>query len=143
MKPQAITQKLTSVGVFAITFIPSLSLAASNGGCTGSDASSTSVNSLPSAAGCAKPNGAPDQLFGPGGIMTTILNTIIFLVGAVAVVMLIIGGFRYVISGGSKDQVSEAKNTIMYALIGIVIAVISFAIVNFVTGALGNSGSSS
>jgi len=46
--------------------------------------------------------------------------------------MLIIGGIRYVISGGDQNQVTGAKNTIMYAIVGIVVAFLAFAAVNFV-----------
>ena len=50
--------------------------------------------------------------------------------------MLIIGGIRYVISGGDQAQVTAAKNTILYAIVGIVVAFLAYAAVNFVTQAL-------
>lgn len=65
-----------------------------------------------------------------------ILNVVIGIVALIAVIMIIIGGIRYTTSGGSKDAVTAAKNQIMYAIIGLVIAAFSFAIVTFVTGAL-------
>jgi hypothetical protein len=71
-------------------------------------------------------------LFEPGGIFQIIANILLFLVGAISVIMLIIGGVRYVISGGDQNQVTGAKNTILYAIIGIVIAFLAFAAVNFV-----------
>jgi hypothetical protein len=71
-------------------------------------------------------------LFEPGGIFQIIANILLFLVGAISVIMLIIGGVRYVVSGGDQNQVTGAKNTIMYAIIGIVIAFLAFAAVNFV-----------
>ena len=71
-------------------------------------------------------------LFEPGGIFQIIANILLFLVGAISVIMLIIGGVRYVISGGDQNQVTGAKNTIMYAIIGIVVAFLAFAAVNFV-----------
>ncbi len=67
------------------------------------------------------------------GIFQTVVNIMLFLVGAVAVIMLVIGGIRYVISGGNQDQVTGAKNTIMYAIIGIVVAFLAYAAVSFVT----------
>lgn len=72
------------------------------------------------------------NLFGPNGIWMKIINTIIFVIGAVAVVMIVIGGFRYVVSGGDSGNITSAKNTILYAVVGLVIAILSFAIVNFV-----------
>ena len=60
------------------------------------------------------------------------LNVFSVIVGAVAVVMVILGGFRYVVSGGSEAGVKSAKNTILYALIGLVFVLLAQAIVNFV-----------
>lgn len=66
-------------------------------------------------------------------IFQTVVNIMLFLIGAVAVIMLVIGGIRYVVSGGNSDQVTGAKNTIMYAIIGIVVAFLAYAAVSFVT----------
>ncbi len=88
-------------------------------------------------ADCAAPTGAKSTLFGPSGTFTVITNTLIFIIGAVAVIMLIIGGFRYVLSSGNADAVQSAKNTILYAIIGIVVAVLAYAIVNFVLTRIG------
>lgn len=66
-------------------------------------------------------------------IFRTVVNIMLFLIGAVAVIMLVIGGIRYVVSGGNQDQVTGAKNTIMYAIIGIVVAFLAYAAVSFVT----------
>lgn len=49
-------------------------------------------------------------------------------------IMLIIGGLRYVVSGGDASKVQDAKNTILYALVGIVVAILAYAAVNFVIG---------
>lgn len=80
----------------------------------------------------ASPTGASDKLFGKGGVFTAIADTLIYLVGAIAVIMLIIGGFRYVLSAGNSSAVESAKNTILYAVIGIVVAALAFAAVKFV-----------
>ena len=77
-----------------------------------------------------------------GDIFTTIVNTFLFIVGAVAVVMLIFGGFKYVTSGGDANSVTAAKNTIMYAVIGIIVAMLSYAILNYVVTTLGGSTNS-
>jgi hypothetical protein len=53
--------------------------------------------------------------------------------------MLIYGGLRYVISGGDSKKVTDAKNTIMYAIIGLIIAILSYAIVNFVINSIGGT----
>lgn len=69
-------------------------------------------------------------------IIVTVTNIILFLVGAVAVIMLIVGGFRYVTSNGDQNAVTGAKNTILYAIIGIVVAFLAYAAVQFLVGSL-------
>lgn len=61
-----------------------------------------------------------------------IINIFSIVVGAVSVIMIIIGGFRYIISGGDQNGVTGAKNTIMYAIIGLVIVLFAQVIVRFV-----------
>jgi hypothetical protein len=73
-----------------------------------------------------------DKLFGAGGLWNRILNTFTYIIGAVAVLMIIIGGLRYVTSNGDPSQLTSAKNTVLYAAIGLVIAAMANAIVNFV-----------
>jgi hypothetical protein len=73
-----------------------------------------------------------ENLFGDGGIFQTITNVMLFVIGAVSVIMLIIGGIRYVVSGGDSSAVTSAKNTILYAVIGIVVAILAYALVNFI-----------
>ena len=69
-------------------------------------------------------------------IFSQVANVLIFIIGAIAVIMLIIGGLRYVLSSGNSSAVEGAKNTILYAIIGIVVASLAFAAVNFVVGKL-------
>lgn len=86
--------------------------------------------------GCARGEGTPDQLFGEGSIFTTIVNVLLFIIGAISVIMLVWGGIRYTTSGGNSSSVTAAKNTIMYAIIGLIVAFLAFAIVNWVLGAV-------
>ena len=69
-------------------------------------------------------------------IVNTIINTVIFVIGMVAVVMIILGGISYATSQGDASKVKKGKDTILYGIIGLVIAILAFAIVNFVLGAL-------
>lgn len=74
-----------------------------------------------------------DELFlGPNSFWTRLINTMIFIIGSVAVLMIVVGGLRYVISGGDASQTKSAKDTILYSVIGVVIALMAYAIVNFV-----------
>ena len=68
------------------------------------------------------------------------LNLFSAVVGIIAVVMIIVGGVKYITSGGDSGNVTSAKNTILYAIIGLVIAFLAFAIVNWVLGAITPSG---
>ena len=72
------------------------------------------------------------DLFGSNGIFKTITNVLLFVIGAISVIMLIIGGIRYTVSNGDTAAVTSAKNTILYAVIGIVVAILAYALVNFV-----------
>ena len=78
---------------------------------------------------CAATN---DRLFGPNSIWNRILNILTFVIGAIAVLMIIVGALRYTISGGDSAGINSAKNTILYAVVGLVLAVMANAIVNFV-----------
>jgi hypothetical protein len=60
---------------------------------------------------------------------------LLFLLGAVAVVMIVIGGMKYTTSNGDSAAITSAKNTILYSVVGLVIAIMAYAIVNFVVAA--------
>ena len=96
----------------------------------------TSALTLQEGAEAARCDGCPRDLFGDMGVFKQVTNTILYIVGIVAVIMLIIGGIKYVVSGGDSKKVTDAKNTVLYAIIGLVIAFLAFAIVNFVISAL-------
>lgn len=85
-------------------------------------------------------DGKPVQVAAtPGSLILsfkTISNIIIFLVGAVSVIVIIYGGFLYVTSTGDAKRVESAKSTILYAVVGIVVAILAYALVNFVTTSL-------
>jgi hypothetical protein len=87
---------------------------------------------LAGGAGCAQGKDQQANLFGDGGVFKTVTNVLLFIIGAISVIMLIIGGIRYVVSGGDSAAVTSAKNTILYAVVGIVVAILAFALVNFV-----------
>jgi hypothetical protein len=80
--------------------------------------------------------------FGPAGSLTAtmliiyIINILLAVVGLVAVLYVIIGGFRYVTAHGNEEQAEAAKLTITHAIIGIVIVILSFVIVRVIANAL-------
>lgn len=67
-------------------------------------------------------------------IITTVINIFSLVVGVVSVIMIIIGGLKYITSGGDSGNVSGAKNTILYAIIGLVVVALAQVIVKFVLG---------
>ena len=101
-------------------------------------ASGASALTLQEGAEAARCDGCPENLCGDGGVFRQVTNTILYIVGIVAVIMLIVGGIRYITSGGDAKKVTDAKNTVLYAIIGLVICLLAFAIVNFVVSTLPN-----
>ena len=80
----------------------------------------------------AKGEGQVNSLDGETGVIRTGINILLYIIGVISVIMIIIGGLRYATSGGNASTVTSAKNTILYAVIGLVIAIFAYAIINFV-----------
>jgi len=128
------------MAVGAGLFVPTNTFAANSTTCN------TTTLTINGGADCTQDsnNNTPASLFGNGGIFQTVVNIFLFVIGAIAVIMLIYGGIRYTISGGDAKNVTAAKDTILYAIVGIVVAVLAYAIVNFViTGLVPGSSTSS
>ena len=66
------------------------------------------------------------------GLVNDIVNVLLFIVGAISVLMIIIGGLLYVTSQGDSGNVTKAKNTILYAVVGLIVSLLAYAIVNWV-----------
>ena len=77
-----------------------------------------------------------NDIYGPDGLLTRAAGLIARLVGITAVIMIIIGGFKYVTSAGDSSNVKSAKDTILFAIVGIVVAVAAQSIVVFVLSKL-------
>lgn len=91
-----------------------------------------SALSVQEGAEAARADGMPAELIGDNGVFSRLTNTILLIVGLISVIMLVYGGLRYILSGGDSKKVTDAKNTILYAIIGLIISLLAFAIVNFV-----------
>ena len=70
-------------------------------------------------------------------LVSTIVNVLLFAIGIASVIMIIVGGLRYVTSNGDSARITAAKNTILYSVIGLVVALLAFVIVNFVVAQFG------
>lgn len=88
--------------------------------------------------------GQPSNLFGgQNAVVPQIINLMLFIVGVLSVVMLIYGGIRYVLSSGDPGRVKDAKNTVLYAIIGLVVAIFAYAIINWIIQVVGAGASGS
>ena len=72
-----------------------------------------------------------------GDPIKTALSVVFGIVGAIALLMIVLGGFRYITAHGDSNQVAQARNTILYALIGLLVSMAAFSIVTFVAGRIG------
>jgi hypothetical protein len=65
-------------------------------------------------------------------LVQTIVSILLFVIGSISVIMIIVGGIRYVLSNGNSSQINSAKDTILYAVIGLIVSLSAYAIVSFV-----------
>jgi len=87
-------------------------------------------------AGLSVPVDSIPKVSANGATVGAILTAVFTLIGGLATLFLLIGAVRYVTSNGDPGQMSQAKNTLLYAVIGIVVSLSAFAIVQFVVGQL-------
>ncbi|HUC20195.1 MAG TPA: pilin [Candidatus Polarisedimenticolaceae bacterium] len=71
-------------------------------------------------------------LTGDTGFVMAVTNTLIYVAGAVAVVIIITAGIRYITSAGDAARVKASKDTLLYAVVGLIVVILAYAIVNFV-----------
>ena len=81
---------------------------------------------------CSRGKGQAKELDGNQGIITTIINTMLFIVGLLAVIMIIYAGIRFVTAHGYEKQVTGARQTIIYSVVGLIVAIVAYALVNWV-----------
>ena len=105
-----------------------------------SQASNCNAGTLTISSGiaCGAPTSASaTPLFGAGGLFQKIADILIFVIGAISVLMIIIGALRYTLSAGNPSATTGAKDTILYAVVGLIVATLAFAIVQFVVSKIG------
>lgn len=95
--------------------------------CNGTNLSGNTTGGAPATA-CTTDNGDTNL----NKVITLVINTFSVIVGFISVVMIIYGGFRYITSGGDSTKVGNGRNTILYALIGLVLVALAQIIVHFV-----------
>lgn len=95
-------------------------------------------NRKPNAAVCKdkKANGNPNPIYGKDGILTEAINIVSILIGVAAVIMIIIGGLKMITSGSNPQDVTSARETIIYAVVGLIVASSAQLLVRFVLSKL-------
>ncbi len=71
-----------------------------------------------------------------GGVIQKITNVLLFLVGAISAIMVIIGGIRFIVSNGDAQATASARNTVLYSIVGVIVAVSAYGIINFTISAI-------
>ena len=71
-----------------------------------------------------------------GGLVLNIIDIILIVVGSISVLFFIIGGFRYVVAHGNEEQAEGAKKTMTHAIVGLIVVIMSFAIIYIITNVL-------
>jgi hypothetical protein len=128
----ALLMPLMVVGGVAADVVPA---------CTSSNISNyvqEGVNDATGQEGCGQAGGNIDDSV--SAIASKVVNVFSIIVGVVAVIMVIYGGFRYIISGGDSGRVGTAKNTLIYAIIGLIIVALAQLIVRYVLSTANSIG---
>ena len=90
---------------------------------------------------CSKENGSDNSVYCQNkdkgedqvnGIIKTIVEVLLMAVGAISIIMIVIGGILFALSSGDTQKAAKARSTILYAVVGLIVSVFASAIVNFV-----------
>lgn len=123
---------LATLSLSVMFIMPAMPLAAVHAQCLDSGGS-TIADCLDTGANQTDPNAnsgsATDRV---NSTIRLVINVFSFVVGVISVIMIIIGGLKYITSGGESSNITGAKNTILYAIIGLVVVALAQVIVKFV-----------
>lgn len=97
------------------------------------DSKNTVCSAINGGGGCDPDNSGGTSV---NKVIGAVVNILSLAVGVVAVVMVVIAGFKYMTSGGDSSSIASAKNTLIYAIVGLVIASLAYVIVHFVLAKL-------
>lgn len=81
-------------------------------------------------------SGGNNLFIGDGGVLSSAIQVIVLAVGVASVIMIIVGGIRFIVGAGDSSQMVSARNTIIYALVGLAVAITAQSILSFVIGRL-------
>ena len=80
--------------------------------------------------------GCKTESLNPGKTIVNVINVVLTLVGIVAVIFVIVGAAQYIAAQGDPGKMKKARDTILYAVLGLILALLAFSIVNFVLGSV-------
>ena len=130
--------KILSAFLLSFGLIASMALPTFADNCTDICTCASVPDEVKKASGCA---GTSDAEL--GNVIVAILKNIILTLGVVAAVFVVIGGVMYMTSSGDPGKIKKARDTILYAAIGLVVCALAFIIVNFVIGIITSSTATS
>jgi ABC-type Fe3+ transport system permease subunit len=113
---------LTLVTIFSFTALPAVTFACGDGSGSSKDQVLSGIGE----------SGSACDSSGVSTVISAVVNILSYIVGIVSVVMIIVGGIKFTTSGGDSNAVSSAKNTVLYAFIGLIIAALAQVLVHFV-----------
>jgi hypothetical protein len=120
-------QQVLRLSIGALTLLPASILAS----CSNTSQQGQGLNAVDNSGSDVCQTSGAGTLLGKVG---TIIDTLFIVAGAVAVIIMIMGGIRYITSTGDAKRIQAAKDTILYAVIGLVVVILGRAIVGFVIG---------
>ncbi len=134
---QRIKRILTSLSIFSLFAMPMLAPVAVHAAADVKGNLCSGANlTVGSPAEACDEGGSADTTI--NNLLTDIINIVSLVVGVVAVIMIIIGGLKYILSGGDSGNVTSAKNTVLFAIVGLVIVALAQFIVRFVIARVGS-----
>lgn len=80
------------------------------------------------------------SLTGPGGLIYRIISLLLLVAGAIAVLFVIVGGYQYITAAGNEEKSEKGKKTLVDAIIGVVVIVLAYVIINVIVNTVSGSG---
>ncbi|MDZ7744457.1 MAG: pilin [Candidatus Saccharibacteria bacterium] len=127
-------QMILSIGIFGLLAAPLALVAPAGVGAQNLQDCDGIGECLSGGAVATDPDADPNAEERVSDLIQLVINIFSLVVGVVSVIMIIIGGLKYIISGGDAGNVTGAKNTILYAIVGLVVVALAQIIVRFVLG---------
>ncbi len=134
---QKMKKLLTSLAISSMLFVPLAVPAVAHAQLENKISCGAELNVDPNAICVPDDTGATERV---NSIVRLVINLFSLIVGVISVIMIIIGGLKYITSGGDSGNVTGAKNTILYAVVGLVVVALAQFVVRFVLAKVSTAG---